>query len=131
MKIDEMEYKTWQARQNSRDFDATLSNMILGATPEGIRELWGVESARQKDGSNYGGYSNSRFDAELDSALGARRFDESKKHFTRAYQIIIDDAPAIWISDQKWVIGLKRQVKPGVIRADSWWFDLSDWSISH
>ncbi|HVD60930.1 MAG TPA: peptide ABC transporter substrate-binding protein [Gemmatimonadaceae bacterium] len=131
MKIDEMEYKTWQARQNSRDFDATLSNMILGATPEGIRELWGVESARQKDGSNYGAYSNSRFDAELDSALGARRFDESKKHFTRAYQIIIDDAPAIWISDQKWVIGLKRQVKPGVIRADSWWFDLSDWSISH
>jgi peptide/nickel transport system substrate-binding protein len=130
MTIDEMDYKVWQTRQSARDFDASLSNMILGATPDGIRELWGGESARQKDGSNHGAYNNPRFDAEVDSALAARRFDDSKRHFTNAYRIIIDDAPAIWISDQKWVIGLKRQVTPGVIRADSWWFDLPDWSIS-
>ncbi len=131
MKIDEMDYKTWQTLQSARDFDASLTNMILGATPDGIRELWGGESGRQKDGSNYGAYFNPRFDTEVDSALAARRFDESKRHFSNAYQIIIDDAPAIWISDQRWVIGVKRQVKPGVIRADAWWFDLADWSVSH
>lgn len=129
MDIQQMDFAAFGDRQSSRNFDAVLANMLLGATPTSIRELWGSESARN-GGNNFGGYQNPVFDAELDSALLAREFGESKRHFTKAYQTIIDDAPAIWISDQKTVVGLRRRLKPGVTRADSWWFDLADWSFS-
>ncbi|HUQ19513.1 MAG TPA: peptide ABC transporter substrate-binding protein [Gemmatimonadaceae bacterium] len=129
MDVETMDFPVFSDRQSSRKFDAAIANSLLGATPTSIRELWGGESAR-KNGSNYSAYENPVFDAEVDSGLGARQLSDSKKHFTKAYQIIIDDAPAIWISDQKTVVGLTRRLHPGVMRADSWWFDLADWSFS-
>ena len=129
VKIEEMEFNTFQSRVESRDFDAMMWDWRLGATPNSIRDLWGSASARQRGGSNYGSYQNSRFDSYVDSAIAARTLAATKTYFSAAYQIIIDDAPAIWLAEPNTVIGLHRRIRTGLMRADAWWFDLGSWSI--
>ena len=130
MEIESMEFNTFQSRLESRDFDAALWNWHLGATPSSVREAWGAESASKKGGINFGGYQDIRFDAYVDSAISARTLTASRLYYSTAYQIIIDDAPAIWLYEPKTVIGLHRRIRTGLMRADAWWFDLGSWSIS-
>jgi len=129
MNIESMEFNTFQSRLESRDFDAAIGLWHLGAAPYSLPELWGGASAQQKKGLNYGAYTNPRFDAYVDSAISARTLTASRLYFTTAYQIIIDDAPAIWLSESKTVIGLHRRIRTGSMRADAWWFDLGSWYI--
>jgi peptide/nickel transport system substrate-binding protein len=129
MNIESMEFNTFQSRLDSRDFEAVIGQWQLGAVPYSVASLWGGASAREKKGRNYGAYSNPRFDAYVDSAISARTLTDSRRYFTDAYQIIIDDAPAIWLSEPKTVIGLHRRIRPGSMRADAWWSDLGSWSI--
>ena len=129
MKTESMEFNTFQSRLESRDFDAAIWQWHLGAAPYSVPELWGGAAAREKKGRNYGAYSNPRFDAYVDSAISARTLTASRLYFTTAYQIIIDDAPAIWLSEPKTVIGLNRRIRTGSMRPDAWWFDLGSWSI--
>jgi peptide/nickel transport system substrate-binding protein len=130
MNVEKMDFGVFQSRLAGRDFDAAISNLIFGAEPNALKESWGVEAARSKGGRNFGGYINPRFDSEVDSAVAARRLDDARRHFTNAYQTIIDDAPAVWLSEPKVVLGLRRSVKPARMRPDAWWYDLGDWSIS-
>ena len=127
--IERIENNAMTSRLSSRDFDAAFWLWKLGATPNSLPELWGSKSARAKDGNNFASYENPRADAYTDSAIAARTIPWSRHYFTQAYQIIIDDAPAIWLYEPKTVIGLHRRIRTGLMRADSWWFDLGSWSI--
>lgn len=127
--VEQMEFNTFKSRVESRDFDAMIWDWRLGATPNSIRGLWGAAAARKPGESNYGSYQNARFDSYVDSAIAARMPAVAKMYYKTAYQIIIDDAPAIWLAEPKTVIGLHRRVKTGPMRADAWWFDLGSWTI--
>jgi peptide/nickel transport system substrate-binding protein len=129
MNIDQMDFNTFQTRLQSRDFEAAFWNWHLGATPNSLREAWGGQSARSKGGINYAAYDNPRFDGYVDSAISAMTIADSKRYFTAAYQIIIGDAPAIWLYEPKTVIGLHRRIRTGTMRPDAWWFDLGSWFI--
>ena len=129
VQVEQMDFQTFTSRIDARDFDAAIVSWHLGATPNAVRESFGSEAGRSRTGNNYGAYDNPRFDSELDSAISARTLADSKRHFTAAYQIIIDDAPAIWLSEQKTVIGLNRRVKTSNLRGDAWWFGLAEWRI--
>jgi peptide/nickel transport system substrate-binding protein len=128
-RLESMEMNTFQSRLETRDFDAAIGQWHLGAAPYSVPELWGGAAAREKKGRNYAAYSNPRFDAYVDSAIAARTLTASRMYFTAAYQTIIDDAPAIWLSEPKTVIGLNRRIRTGLMRPDAWWFDLGSWSI--
>ncbi len=109
------------------DFDASLDSWNTGASPDGTRDAW-TTSGIGKDGVNYGFYSNPRFDAALDSALTADS-THAREQFSAAYQIINDDAPAIWLYEPRNVVGIHQRFKPRGMRPDSWWFSLADWYI--
>ena len=81
------------------------------------------------DGANYGSYTSATFDAEVDSAVNASTLDRARPLYKRAYQTMIDDAPAIWIYEPRTVIGIHARIQPSTIRADAWWSNLADWSI--
>ena len=129
VQIEEMEFNSFRSRVESRDFDATIWEWRLGATPNSVRDLWGSASGRNPEGSNHGSYDNTHFDSYVDSAIAARTSASAKKYFSTAYQTIIDDAPAIWLAEPKTVIGLHRRITTGPMRADAWWFDLGSWTI--
>ena len=69
------------------------------------------------------------FDAQLDSALATGNPAKARPHWLRAYQTIVDDAPAVWLFEPRLVAGVHRRVRVAGLRADGWWTRLADWSI--
>lgn len=129
MRIGQMEANTVRSRFARRDFDAILWDWQFGAIPNQVREMWGTASARKKDGHNRWGYENAAFDAQVDSAISATNPDDARRHYRAAYQIIIDDAPGVWLYEPKTVIGLNRRIRTGQMRPDAWWLDLGSWFV--
>ncbi|MFL5552225.1 MAG: peptide ABC transporter substrate-binding protein [Gemmatimonadaceae bacterium] len=122
-----LESATLTAREVKGAFDAALDSWVMGSSPDGIRDAW-TSSGIGRNGVNYGGYSNPRFDALLDSAL-ATDPARAREAFTRAYSLINEDAPAIWLYEPRKIIGIHRRIRTAKMRPNAWWFDLADWYI--
>lgn len=127
--IEKMEYQAFAARQSARDFDATLGAWHTSADPSAAREVWTTSASRKEGGRNYGSYENARFDALLDSAVEARDEAASRSLFTRAYQTIVDDAPAIWLYEPRTVLGIDKRIVTTQMTPGAWWARLGEWSI--
>lgn len=127
--IEQMDFQSFRARQDSRDFDAALSGWHVAPDPAALMEDWSGVAARKRDGRNYGGYENPAFDAVLDSALSAGDSASSFRLYNRAYQMIIDDAPAVWLYEPKTVIGVDRRFRTTGMRPDAWWTRVGDWWV--
>lgn len=110
------------------DFDAMLHNFATDPSPNTIRQTWATDGIGPQ-GQNALRYSNQKVDALVDSM--AISFDPAKvrQYASRAYQQIVDDAPAIWLYDLAGVDAVSRRVNVGPIRADGWWRSFTEWSI--
>jgi peptide/nickel transport system substrate-binding protein len=69
------------------------------------------------------------FDANIDSALASVDLAKRKAYFTRAYQTIIQDAPAIWLAEPRQIAGYHSRLDIETLRPDSWWIHIPEWSI--
>jgi peptide/nickel transport system substrate-binding protein len=128
MNIDQLDFPAFIAKEGSRTFDAVFGQWHVEASPGSIRQTWG-SAGSAKGGTNYGSYTNPIFDAEVDSALSAPTLAGRRAHFTAAYRIIDDDAPAIWLAEPKRIMAVNRRIDTGRLRADVWWANLADWKI--
>ena len=107
---------------------STLGSPVLYKMVDGLNDAW-TTIGIGKNGVNYGAYSNPRFDTLLDSALFSSTADARDK-FTAAYQVINDDAPAVWLYEPKKVLGIHRRFRiSDRTRPDAWWFSLADWYV--
>ena len=127
--IEKMEFQAYNARQSARKFDATLGAWHMGPSPSAIQEGWTTSAAKKSDGRNYGSYESAVFDAVLDSAANARDRGSRLRLYTRAYQTIIDDAPAVWLYEPKTVLGLHRRIVTSELTTGAWWSGIANWSI--
>ncbi len=130
VEIEKLEFQAYLDREAAHDFDATLGAWHVTADPSAIGEVWTTKASRKKDGRNYGGYENPRFDAELDSAAIARDTAAASLHYNRAYQIIIDDAAAVWLYEPRTVLGVQKRIVTGRMPLGSWWRAIPTWSIT-
>jgi peptide/nickel transport system substrate-binding protein len=128
MNIDLLDFPGFISRETNRNFDAVLGGWHVDPSPGGIRQTWGSGGA-QANGSNYGSYRNAAFDAHVDSALAASTLEARRAQFTRAYQIIVDDAPAIWLAEPMRVMAVHKRIRTVGLRPDAWWANLAEWSI--
>jgi len=122
-----LESSTEIDRESRGLFDAALGAWQMPSSPDAIRAAW-TTGGIGKNGTNFGSYTNPEFDALLDSALWAPP-DSERAVFSRAYRVINEDAPAIWLYEPRRIIGINRRVRTGQMRPDAWWFDLADWYI--
>ena len=125
--IEPLDLPRFVQAQTSHNFDAVLGGWHVEPSPGGIRQTWG--SGGIKSGSNYGSYRNAAFDAHVDSALSATTLDGRRAHFTSAYQIIVDDAPAVWLAEPKRIMAVHARIQTVGMRPDAWWAHIPDWSI--
>ena len=125
--LDNLEPSTAGDMESRGRFDASLSVWTLPSNLDDMPRIWGT-SGIGKNGGNYGAYSNPTFDALLDSALAAEPAN-ARERFTRAYAVINEDAPAIWLYEPRKIIGLHKRIQTTPTRPDAWWFSLADWSI--
>jgi peptide/nickel transport system substrate-binding protein len=127
VRLEPLELSTQIDRERQGSFDASLGGWAMPSSPDAIRAAW-TTAGIGEGGTNFGGYSNPRFDALLDSALWAPP-EAARQAFTRAYSVINEDAPAVWLYEPQKIIGLHRRLRTAQTRPDAWWFDLADWYI--
>jgi peptide/nickel transport system substrate-binding protein len=129
LRIEELEINAIGPRLGTRRFDAFMGGWVTNPSRSGARQTWGSAAARQAGGSNFGSYESAEFDAAVDDALTSLDPTRSDGHWGRAYQIIIDDAPAIWLYEPRLVAGAHRRLQLTGMRADGWWNGIGGWSI--
>jgi len=123
-----VDFPTFQRRQEAGEFDAALISANPDANLGGARQYW-TAGGMARGGQNFVKYNNPRFDALLDSAVasfdGARRRDQTR----RAWQMLVDDAPGVWLYDLLFMNAVHRRIRTTDLRADGWWAGLADWTI--
>ena len=126
--IDAVESGVFAARMHDGDFDTALNAWRNDPSPTSIRQSWG--SAHGDDvGANFGRYSSATFDATVDSAIVTFNPQLRTALFRRAYQHIVDDAPAIWLYEPRNLAAVRTRLVPKGIRADAWLAGLADWQV--
>lgn len=113
-------------RLHKGDFDMALNLWHTDPSPTALRGAWGTPRGEEV-GANAGHYASAAFDALLDSA--ATEFGPSRRTalVRRAYQTILDDAPAVWLYEPRNIAAVRRDLRPVGMRADAWWAGLADW----
>jgi peptide/nickel transport system substrate-binding protein len=129
VKIQQLEPNAFVRAESSHDFDAVMQTWHMDANPASIVQIWGSVAAHDSAGTNYGGYSDPKFDRQMDSALAATQLSDAQPLFKQAYQTIVNDAPAIWLYELKGAVGVNHRIHITTIRPDAWWIHLASWSI--
>jgi peptide/nickel transport system substrate-binding protein len=127
VQLEQLERNTETDRESKGAFDAALGGWAMASSPDGIKGAW-TSQGIGNHGVNYGSYSNPRFDALVDSALKADP-SVAREKFTKAFAVINDDAPAVWLYEPRKIIGVNRRIRTTKMRPDAWWFDLAEWYI--
>ena len=127
--VQPLDLNAFSTRERARSFDAVVGGWHTDPSPVSIRQTWGTAGSRAAGGSNFGSYESLAFDAQIDSALFTTDLARARPHWLRAYQTIVDDAPAIWLFEPRLVAGVHRRIRVVGLRADGWWSRLGDWSI--
>ncbi|HUQ98879.1 MAG TPA: peptide ABC transporter substrate-binding protein [Gemmatimonadaceae bacterium] len=128
VRVEQMDFSAFTTRQAARSFDAVLASWHVGSSPSGVRETWTTDAAK-KGGLNYGSYSNPAFDKLVDSALSASSLPVERSYFRRAYQMIVDDAPAVWLYEPRSVMAIHKRIHITPMRPSAWWLDVGSWRI--
>ncbi|MBA3644793.1 MAG: peptide ABC transporter substrate-binding protein [Gemmatimonadaceae bacterium] len=125
--IEPVEFPVFSDRSDKSDYDAEINSIHADPSPSGARQDWAT--AGIKGGNNTGSYSNPVFDALVDSATAA--YDPAARNtlFRKAYRVINDDAPAIWLAEPKAMVGVQRRIHVTGLRPDAWWQHIADWWI--
>lgn len=127
--IEKLDLNAMIDREAKHDFDAVMAGLTATPSPSGVKQTW-IGSAAEGDGLNYGNYHSAAFDAEVDSATSAGALTAAKAHYRTANQIIVNDAPAIWLYEPPVLAGASTRLQIGAVRPDAWWMDIPSWSVS-
>ncbi|MFN2637066.1 MAG: peptide ABC transporter substrate-binding protein [Gemmatimonadaceae bacterium] len=127
--VEQMEFPSLIERERKRAFDAAIGQWNTQPSPGSVRGSWGTEGSRASSGTNYSSYENPVFDAYVDSALAAFNPAARKAYFTRAYETIIQDAPAIWLAEPRPTVGYHSRLQLAPLRSDAWWAHIAEWWI--
>jgi peptide/nickel transport system substrate-binding protein len=127
-RIDEVDAATFDARQRAHNFDTDL--VLFGTDPNvgGFKQSWSTAGIG-KDGSNFASYSNPTVDALLDSATASFEPARTRAYARRAFETIIEDAPAIWLYEPPTFLGVDKRIHTTSMRADGYWSDMANWWI--
>jgi peptide/nickel transport system substrate-binding protein len=128
VRIEPLELNAFGSRMDSRKFEALLNAWHIDPTPSTVREEWASSEIR-KGGYNAASYSSPAFDAVIDSAVKEMNPERSAALYRRAYRILTEDAPAMWLYELRNAQGVSKRIHTVGIRADAWWANLADWSV--
>jgi len=129
VKVEKIDINAMIDREAKHDFDAVMAGLTATPSPGGVKQTW-ISSASTGGGLNYGNYHSAAFDAAVDSATSAASLTAAKAHYRTANQIIVNDAPAIWLYEPPVLAGASTRLQIGAVRPDAWWMDIPSWTVS-
>ena len=128
VKLDQTDMAGYGAKNTDRSFDTTIEGYSTDPSVSGFKQSWS-SAALGKEGQNFTSYSNPTVDALLDSAVYTFDPARTRAYARRAFEIINEDAPGIWLYEPPTVAGIQKRIHPTNMRADGWWSGLADWWI--
>ena len=126
--VDAVDFAGASTKLQGRSFETALVTFSPDPNVSGVRQAWS-SAALGKDGLNYPSYVNPTVDALLDSATLAFDPARARAYSRRAFEIIIEDAPGIWLYEAPTVAGIHKRIHTTGIRADEYWAGMADWWI--
>ncbi len=127
--VEQLDYPVFLEKERKRAFDAAIGQWSTQPSPGAVRGSWGTAGSRAASGNNFGSYENPVFDATVDSAVSSFDPAARKALLTKAYETIIQDAPAIWLAEPIQTVGYHSRLQLTTLRADAWWAHIPEWSI--
>jgi peptide/nickel transport system substrate-binding protein len=127
--VEQLDFPVLIERERKRVFDAAIGQWNTQPSPGSVRGSWGTMGSLASSGNNYSSYENPVFDAYVDSALAS--FDPAvrRSHFTKAYETIIQDAPAIWLAEPIPTVGYHSRLQLAPLRSDAYWAHIAEWWV--
>jgi peptide/nickel transport system substrate-binding protein len=126
--IEQLDNNAMVAAKESGNYDGLLWGFAPDPSAAGVKQSWST-SGIGPNGQNFLEYSNPKVDALLDSTSTAADPAKSKAYASKAFRLIIDDAPAIWLYDLVFTDAVNRRINVTGMRSDEWWAHLADWTI--
>ena len=127
--VDGVEPSVYTSRLAARDFDAALQAISTDPTLSSLRQSWGGAGALAPLGSNHAGYASAAFDAVTDSAVVVSNPARARVLWARAFRVINDDAPAVWLYEPRTLMAMHARIQPQRILPTAWFVGLADWTI--
>jgi peptide/nickel transport system substrate-binding protein len=128
VRLEETDFATFVAKQNTHAFDTEISLFATDPSVSGFKQTWSTAGIN-KDGSNFTAYSNPMVDALLDSATTTFDAARTRAYARRAFETIIEDAPAVWLYQTPTIMGVSRRIRTTNLRADEYWASMDEWWI--
>jgi len=128
VKLDQTDMAGYLAKSADLSFDTTIEGYGTDPSVSGFKQSWS-SAALGKGGQNFTSYANPTVDALLDSAVFTFDPARTRAYARRAFEIIIEDAPGIWLYEPPTVAGIHKRIHPTHMRADGWWSGLAEWWI--
>jgi peptide/nickel transport system substrate-binding protein len=126
--IDQLDNNAFVEKRAKHGFEAAVDNFSPDPSVAGTKQSW-TTAGFLPAGENALRYSNPRVDALIDSATTTFNLAKSKAYSSRAFHLIVDDAPAIWLYDGSFTNAFSRRITVTGMRPDGWWVNMADWSI--
>ncbi|HEY1951546.1 MAG TPA: peptide ABC transporter substrate-binding protein [Gemmatimonadaceae bacterium] len=127
--IENLDFPVLMEKDRKRTFDMVLGQWNTQPSPGALRGSWGTAGSRTASGNNYGSYESPVFDGYVDSALKSYDLPTRRALFTKAYETIIQDAPAIWLAEPLITVGYHSRLQLATLRPDAWWAHIPEWWI--
>ncbi len=129
MDVQRLETNVIIERIQAGRFDAFTGAFVTSPGNVGLRQSWG-EAGIGNGGLNHPGYNSPAFNANVDTALTTFDLATKQRTLLSAMQIIIDDAPAIWMLEELAPAGVHSRIELGSMSALGWWHGLHEWRVT-
>jgi peptide/nickel transport system substrate-binding protein len=126
VRIEELDFNTFLERIGNGAFDVAFGAYGGDPSPAAIAEVWTGDAI---GGFNAGHYVNPTFDRAVAAALDARALDAARAHWREALEMIVADAPAIWMSASGPQAGVHGRLAGVTIRGDNVTATLPAWTV--
>ncbi len=102
-----------------------------GTTPlrTSIQGTWGSPGADAWGAQNSSHYANAESDSAIARAVREVTPAKAAPHYRRAYQLIIDDAAAIWLYETNEIHALHTRLITPPWRVEAWWRAIPLWRV--
>lgn len=129
MQIERAENRTFTQKREAGQFDFVFGGWLTVPSPRSLVGTWMSATKPGQGTRNDGRWVNEDFDAAVNAAVAAMDRDEARRHFSRAYQIIADDVPALFLYEPRITAAVHRRLTIPDWRPDGWWRTMYEWSV--
>lgn len=129
MKLAVAEEQEFTRRRTTGHFDVLLQAWATTPLRSSIQGTWGSFGRDPWGSQNDARYSNRDADSAIARAVEAMTPESAAPHYRRAYQLIVDDAAAIWLYEPNEIHAIHARFITPPWRAEAWWRTIPLWRV--